>query len=583
MKRHQGRVLLALLLLTVSTASYAITRQALAQYAASLKGLKKEALKAAIYNVTNPTNILDYGSGSNGTWWGFWYTDRIASTNECINRYSSSKFYFTSHSGSAISGMNIEHSFPKSWWGGTSNEAYRDLYNLYPSDSKANSSKSNYAMGVVTTVKSTAGEGYDKVGTGTAGNAGTVNLWEPGDAFKGDFSRSYMYMATRYQNFTWDTTTPANYQLQQDSWPTLREWAYQLFLKWTKADIVDDVEVARNEAVANIQGNRNLYIDYPYLDEYVWGDSTDVAFDPSAAISTASDDNRYPETASAVAKPVFSPAAGTYTAAQTVTLSCTTAGAAIYYTLDGTTPTAASTLYTSAITVDKSMTIKALAIAGTDKSAVATATYTISSGDGIFRFAKLTKEVTPGKRYLIVADNSGLLAARPVYLASGKTYGYLYTKGVAATNDIIELTSDTLAYTFAAATGGVNLMDGKGMYYYQQGTYSTFTPTADVSQADVWTVTMQTDGTFVIKAADSGNFIQYSTNYKSFGNYASAQTGNLYPYLYEEVSTTGIAPVRIVPSASAEDAVYTLQGIRVNPQTLQPGIYIRNGRKFVVK
>ena len=161
MNRHHGRVLLVLLLLTVSTASYAITRETLAQYAASLKGLKKEALKTAICNVTKPTSILDYGSGSNGTWWGFWYTDRIAATNECINRYSSSRFYFTSHNGSAVSGMNIEHSFPKSWWGGSENEAYRDLYNLYPSDSKANSAKGNYPMGVVTIVTSSAGEGYD--------------------------------------------------------------------------------------------------------------------------------------------------------------------------------------------------------------------------------------------------------------------------------------------------------------------------------------------------------------------------------------------------------------------------------------
>lgn len=582
MNRHHGRVLLVLLLLTASTASYAITRETLAQYAASLKGLKKEALKTAICNVTKPTSILDYGSGSNGTWWGFWYTDRIATTNECINRYSSSRFYFTSHNGSAVSGMNIEHSFPKSWWGGSENEAYRDLYNLYPSDSKANSAKGNYPMGVVTTVTSSAGEGYDKVGTGLVTGIGTINLWEPGDTYKGDFSRSYMYMVTRYQNFTWGGTQGLQ-ELEQDTWPTFRPWAYQLYLKWSKSDIVADGEVARNEAVATLQGNRNLFVDYPYLDEYVWGDSTDVAFDPSAAITTASNDNRYPATASAVATPVFSPAAGAYTAPQTVTLSCATASSAIYYTLDGSTPTAAGTLYTTPITVDKSMTIKALAIVGADKSAVAAATYRIGSTTDVFRFAKLAKAVTPGKRYLIVADNSGLLAARPVSLASGKTYGYLYTKGVTAANDIIELTSDTLAYTFAAATGGVSLMDGKGMYYYQQDTYSTFTPTADVSQADTWTVTLQTDGTYIIKAADSGNFIQYSPKYTSFGNYATAQSGNLYPYLYEEVPTTGIAPIRIVPSGSADDAVYTLQGVRVNPQTLRSGIYIRNGRKFVVK
>ena len=89
--------------------------------------------------------------------------------------------------------MNIEHSFPKSWWGGAHNDAWCDLYNLYPSDSKANSEKSNYVMGVVVNVKNQSGAGYDKVGTGYA-DGQLVNMWEPGDRFKGEFSRSYMYI-----------------------------------------------------------------------------------------------------------------------------------------------------------------------------------------------------------------------------------------------------------------------------------------------------------------------------------------------------------------------------------------------------
>lgn len=79
-----------------------------------------------------------------------------------------------------------------------------------------------------------------------------------------------------------------------------------------------------------------------------------------------------------VAAPAFSVAEGTYSSAQSVEITCTTSGAKIYYTTDGKEPTNASTLYTEAITVDKSMTIKAIAYADADNySDVATATYSI--------------------------------------------------------------------------------------------------------------------------------------------------------------------------------------------------------------
>ena len=80
-----------------------------------------------------------------------------------------------------------------------------------------------------------------------------------------------------------------------------------------------------------------------------------------------------------VATPTFSPAPGTFTSAQSVALSDTTAGAAIYYTLDGTTPSTTSTLYSTAIPVSATTTIKAIAVAsGFATSALATGTYTIN-------------------------------------------------------------------------------------------------------------------------------------------------------------------------------------------------------------
>lgn len=78
------------------------------------------------------------------------------------------------------------------------------------------------------------------------------------------------------------------------------------------------------------------------------------------------------------ATPTFSPAAGTFTEAQTVEINCTTEGATIYYTLDGTNPTTSSSVYNSAISISTNTTVKAMAAAdGYENSDVASATYTI--------------------------------------------------------------------------------------------------------------------------------------------------------------------------------------------------------------
>jgi peptidyl-tRNA hydrolase len=82
-----------------------------------------------------------------------------------------------------------------------------------------------------------------------------------------------------------------------------------------------------------------------------------------------------------VATPTFSPAAGTYATAQNVTIACTTAGAQIRYTTDGTEPTATSTLYSTPVYVAITTTIKAKGfLTNWTSSATATATYTISGG-----------------------------------------------------------------------------------------------------------------------------------------------------------------------------------------------------------
>lgn len=250
-------------------------------YYSSLKGKKGAELKTAIHDIIKKANVLSYGSGNGSTWWGFWSTDRDE-RGYFIDRYSSkSEWEKSTSQGAAGTGMNIEHSFPKSWWGGATVQAYKDLYNLMPCKSKINSTKSNYPMGKV--VSGDNGNGWTKVGKGTDG----YNYWEPADSWKGDFARGYMYMATAYQDYTWKGTQALQI-LQQGAYPTLQKWAYTLYIQWAKADKPDALEIKRNNDVAKIQKNRNPYVDFPNLMEYVWGDSTNIAFNPETTVKSSS-------------------------------------------------------------------------------------------------------------------------------------------------------------------------------------------------------------------------------------------------------------------------------------------------------
>lgn len=250
-------------------------------YYSSLKGKKGAELKTAIWKIIKNAKVLEYGSGNRKTWWGFWSTDRDE-RGYFIDRYSAeSEWEMSTSQGAAGAGMNIEHSFPKSWWGKTEVQAYKDLYNLMPCKSKINSTKSNYPMGKV--VSGDKGNGWTKVGKGDDNNM----YWEPADPWKGDFARGYMYMATAYQDYTWKGTQALQI-LQQGAYPTLQKWAYTLYIQWAKADKPDALEIKRNNDVAKIQGNRNPYVDFPNLMEYVWGDSTNIAFNPETTVKSSS-------------------------------------------------------------------------------------------------------------------------------------------------------------------------------------------------------------------------------------------------------------------------------------------------------
>lgn len=153
-----------------------------------------------------------------------------------------------------------------------------------------------------------------------------------------------------------------------------------------------------------------------------------------------------------VATPTFSPAAGTYSSAQTVTISSATSGATIYYTTDGTDPTTASTQYTSAIAVSSTQTVKAIAVkSGYVDSAIGSAAYTINLTYTVTSSAGSNGTISPsGAQTVNSGDNSPTFTATPAlgYVVSGWTVDSS-AYSACSTNTTCQLTNVTADHTIA--------------------------------------------------------------------------------------------------------------------------------------
>ena len=130
--------------------------------------------------------------------------------------------------------FNTEHVYPRSF---IENTAEADLHHLRTADTKINAQRRNYLF--------TSGKGKYKLVSN--------NSWYPGDEWIGDVSRMIFYLNLRYNE---DFESVGN---------------IELFLKWNAQDPVSPIELQRNEVIFKAQGNRNPFIDNPYLASLIWG------------------------------------------------------------------------------------------------------------------------------------------------------------------------------------------------------------------------------------------------------------------------------------------------------------------------
>lgn len=202
-----------------------------------------EASKITDEDPSNSSNVLlIYGHNDSD---GNYVTDRTRSKND--------------NGGANGSDWNREHTFPNSLGSpslndnGTNVPPYADAHNLRPSDVTMNSNRGNL-----------------KFANGS-GNAQNISgNWYPGDEWKGDVARIVMYMYLRY-----GTQCKPSY-VAVGTQNTIDSDMINLLLEWNQEDPVSTIEDNRNTYHANTtntyaQGNRNPFIDNPYLATVIWG------------------------------------------------------------------------------------------------------------------------------------------------------------------------------------------------------------------------------------------------------------------------------------------------------------------------
>ena len=300
-------------------------------------GKSGKELKAALFEIIRNPSVVDYDS----LWMAYNTSDPrtiegqedpvIWDMYSNISRYPLYTYPHGTGAGNAegVKGIQREHSMVKKWFNPTDAPAsgsktyqdvrpmYSDLVHVIPTDAVCNNNRNDLCYGEIgdpAQVDWTSADGFSKKskqgGCSAEGwkeqveNFAKTRVFEPNDEYKGDLARIYFYMVTCYEPgyFSWvpvrddakkktgeaavlsdnhcGTWTCDMFDAaSEDAYQPFAGWAFDMLMKWSKEDPVSEKELARNEVIWQFQGNRNPFVDYPGLEDYIWGDKQEEAFD----------------------------------------------------------------------------------------------------------------------------------------------------------------------------------------------------------------------------------------------------------------------------------------------------------------
>jgi endonuclease I/chitodextrinase len=258
------------------------------------KSLFGNALKDALTSkvITTHTNTLEYTSSGPDVWDATRATDENpANTSEVVLFYGweagndqdiTNDSYRNKNLQDNGSGedfvWNREHIFPKSLANPILDTddpgPSTDAHHLRAADRGRNSARNNRKYG-----RGTGNSNYSNTDFHEGLDGPNTAAWYPGDQWKGDAARMIMYMYVRYGSICLPTAVGVG------SPEFTEDEMIDLFLQWNAEDPVSTIEIARNTYHENTsnnaaQGNRNPFIDNPYLATRIWGgDSAEDRWD----------------------------------------------------------------------------------------------------------------------------------------------------------------------------------------------------------------------------------------------------------------------------------------------------------------
>ncbi len=318
----------------VTCLSISAMAQPTATYYRNAHGKTGAELKSALFQIIKNPSVIHYDS--------LWYAYNISDPRNIdgqdiiwdmysnISRYPLYTYPHGTGAGNTegVKGIQREHSMPKKWFNPTDAPAsgsktyqdvrpmYSDIVHVIPTDAVCNNNRSDLCYAEVAegqadweseggfSKKSKQGGCSTPEWAEQVANPTKTRVFEPNDEYKGDLARIYFYMATCYEPgyFSWvpvrdadkkktgeigllsenhcGTWTSDMFDLgSEDAAEPFAPWAIDMLMKWAKNDPVSDKERARNEVIWQLQGNRNPFVDYEGLEDYIWGDKQEVPFD----------------------------------------------------------------------------------------------------------------------------------------------------------------------------------------------------------------------------------------------------------------------------------------------------------------